>query len=92
MVDVHTYVHLSPNCGYNIYLSASLSTSINQFIIAAGQHEVIAENLSLAVVSDLNSLVKSLKDDRRKVSYVLRFLLHLVIRFFLRNIKKISLL
>jgi hypothetical protein len=36
-------------------------------MFSAGQHEVIAENLSTAVVSDLSSLVKSLKDDRRKV-------------------------
>jgi hypothetical protein len=38
--------------------------------LLAGQHEVIAENLSTAVVADLSSLVKSLKDDRRKVSII----------------------
>jgi hypothetical protein len=38
--------------------------------LVAGQHEVIAENLSTAVVADLSSLVKSLKDDRRKVSII----------------------
>jgi hypothetical protein len=30
---------------------------------------VIAENLSTAVVTDLQTLVKSMKDDRRKVSW-----------------------
>ena len=29
--------------------------------------QVIAENLSTAVVSDLNTLAKSIRDDRRKV-------------------------
>ena len=30
--------------------------------------QVIAENLSTAVVADLQTLVKSMKDDRRKVT------------------------
>jgi hypothetical protein len=42
--------------------------------LLAGQHEVIAENLSTAVVADLSSLVKSLKDDRRKVGIYSLFL------------------
>jgi hypothetical protein len=33
----------------------------------AGQHEMIAENLSTSVVQELSTLVKQLKDDRRKV-------------------------
>ena len=41
---------------------------LNEINDLAGQHEVIAENLSTAVVSDLTTLVKSMKDDRRKVS------------------------
>ena len=45
---------------------------LKSHILCSGQHEMIAENLSTAVVSDLNQLVKSLKDDRRKVG---RFLL-----------------
>jgi hypothetical protein len=40
---------------------------LNEINDLAGQHEVIAENLSMAVVSDLTTLVKSMKDDRRKV-------------------------
>ena len=40
----------------------------------SGQHEVIAENLSTAVVSDLNTLVKSIRDDRRKVEGLFLFL------------------
>ena len=34
--------------------------------------QVIAENLNTAVVSDLNTLAKSIRDDRRKVSIVTR--------------------
>jgi hypothetical protein len=33
----------------------------------AGQHELIAENLSTQVAHELSNLVKQLKDDRRKV-------------------------
>ena len=33
----------------------------------AGQHELVAENLSTQVAVELNALVKNLKDDRRKV-------------------------
>ena len=40
---------------------------LNEINDLAGQHEVIAENQSTAVVSDLTTLVKSMKDDRRKV-------------------------
>ena len=41
---------------------------LNELGDQAGQHEVIAENLSTQVVHELNTLVKQLKDDRRKVS------------------------
>ncbi len=37
----------------------------------AGQHEVVAENLSTHVVQELATLVKQLKDDRRKVEATL---------------------
>ena len=40
---------------------------LNKINDLAEQHEVIAENLSTAMVSDLTTLVKSMKDDRRKV-------------------------
>lgn len=40
---------------------------MNELGDQAGQHEVIAENLSTQVVQELNTLVKQLKDDRRKV-------------------------
>jgi hypothetical protein len=33
----------------------------------AGQHEVIAENLSTGVVREVQNLVRELKDDRKKV-------------------------
>ena len=52
---------------------------LNEINDQAGQHEVIAENLSTAVVSDLSILVKSMRDDRRKVSsHVIRHQPHWV--------------
>ena len=47
---------------------------LNELGDQAGQHEMIAENLSTSVVQELSSLTKQLKDDRRKVSsFQLRF-------------------
>ncbi len=40
---------------------------LNELGDQAGQHEMIAENLSTSVVQELSTLVKQLKDDRRKV-------------------------
>ena len=42
---------------------------LNELGDQAGQHEMIAENLSTSVVHELSSLTKQLKDDRRKVKY-----------------------
>ena len=42
---------------------------LNELGDQAGQHELIAENLSTSVVLELASLVKQLKEDRRKVSF-----------------------
>ena len=39
---------------------------LNELGDQAGQHEMIAENLSTSVVQELTVLVKQLKDDRRK--------------------------
>jgi len=39
---------------------------LNELGDQAGQHEMIAENLSTSVVQELSSLTKVLKDDRRK--------------------------
>lgn len=39
---------------------------LNELGDQAGQHEMIAENLSTSVVQELSTLVKQLKDDRRK--------------------------
>ena len=44
---------------------------MNELGDQAGQHEMIAENLSTSVVSELTNLVKQLKDDRRKVRAIL---------------------
>lgn len=51
---------------YQFTATKAFKLMLNEINDLAGQHEVIAENLSTAVVSDLSSLVKSLKDDRRK--------------------------
>jgi len=51
---------------YQFTATKAFKLMLNEINDLAGQHEVIAENLSLAVVSDLNQLTKSLKDDRRK--------------------------
>ena len=41
---------------------------LNELGDQAGQHELIAENLSSSVVQELSTLTKQLKDDRRKVN------------------------
>lgn len=51
---------------YQFTATKAFKVMLNEITDLAGQHEVIAENLSTAVVADLNTLVKSLKDDRRK--------------------------
>ena len=68
----------SRNASISFCLSSSASSRftytkayknlLNELGDQAGQHEVIAENLSTQVVHELNALVKQLKDDRRKVS------------------------
>ena len=37
----------------------------------AGQHEVVAENLTLAVTKEIVALVKDFKEDRKRVSLVI---------------------
>jgi hypothetical protein len=51
---------------YQFTATKAFKVMLNEITDLAGQHEVIAENLSTAVVADLATLVKSLKDDRRK--------------------------
>jgi len=51
---------------YQFTATKAFKLMLNEINDLAGQHEVIAENLSTAVVSDLNTLVKSIRDDRRK--------------------------
>ena len=36
----------------------------------AGQHEVVAEQLSASVASDITAVIKELKDERKRVSPV----------------------
>jgi len=51
---------------YQFTATKAFKLMLNEINDLAGQHEVIAENLSTAVVADLTTLVKSMKDDRRK--------------------------
>jgi len=51
---------------YQFTATKAFKLMLNEINDLAGQHEVIAENLSTAVVSDLTILVKSMRDDRRK--------------------------
>ena len=60
---------------FNVFLSfyfrftctKAYKNLLNELGDQAGQHELIAENLSTTVVLELATLVKQLKDDRRKV-------------------------
>ena len=56
---------------YQFTATKAFKLMLNEINDLAGQHEVVAENLSTAVVSDLTSLVKSMKDDRRKVGAII---------------------
>jgi len=51
---------------YQFTATKAFKLMLNEINDLAGQHELIAENLSTAVVSDLTTLVKSMRDDRRK--------------------------
>jgi len=51
---------------YQFTATKAFKLMLNEINDLAGQHEVIAENLNTAVVSDLNTLAKSIRDDRRK--------------------------
>jgi len=51
---------------YQFTATKAFKLMLNEINDLAGQHEVIAENLSTAVVADLQTLAKSMKDDRRK--------------------------
>ena len=56
---------------YQFTATKAFKLMLNEINDLVGQHEVVAENLSTAVVSDLTSLVKSMKDDRRKVGAII---------------------
>ena len=59
----------------------AFSLMLNEINDLAGQHELIAENLSTAVVSDLTTLIRSLKDDRRKqLQVIILFLFDYFVR------------
>lgn len=51
---------------YQFTCTNAYKNLLNELGDQAGQHEVIAENLSTSVVLELTKLVKELKDDRRK--------------------------
>ena len=41
--------------------------AVNETADLAGQHEVIAENLTLYIVQEINTQLKELKEERKKV-------------------------
>lgn len=42
---------------------------LNELKDVAGQHELVAENIEERIIVKLNQLVRSLKDERRKVTF-----------------------
>ena len=66
---MHRFHSVSPFHSFSRFTyTKAYKNLLNELGDQAGQHEVIAENLSTQVVHELNTLVKQLKDDRRKVS------------------------
>ena len=66
---MHRFHSVSPCHSFSRFTyTKAYKNLLNELGDQAGQHEVIAENLSTQVVHELNTLVKQLKDDRRKVS------------------------
>ena len=55
------------NCFNRFTCLQTYKNLLNELGDQAGQHEMIAENLSTSVAQELLSLIKQLKDDRRKV-------------------------
>jgi hypothetical protein len=47
---------------------------IKELIDIAGQHESIAENVTSQVVTDLQQLVHTLRQDRKRVGYTIKLL------------------
>jgi len=65
---VKTYIPKKKNDedDYQFTCTKAYKNLLNELGDQAGQHELIAENLSTSVVLELASLVKQLKEDRRK--------------------------
>lgn len=65
---VKTYIPKKKNDedDYQFTCTKAYKNLLNELGDQAGQHELIAENLSTSVVLELSSLVKQLKEDRRK--------------------------
>ena len=63
IIVIHIFVFFRFTC------TKAYKNLLNELGDQAGQHELIAENLSTSVVLELASLVKQLKEDRRKVSF-----------------------
>ena len=70
---IYVFKHSNSNfhmsiCLFRFTYTKAYKNLLNELGDQAGQHEVIAENLSTQVVFELATLVKVLKDDRRKVN------------------------
>ena len=46
---------------------------LNELKDIAGQHELVAENIEERIIIKLNQLIRSLKDERKKVSFKFQF-------------------
>ena len=66
LVKTYTPKKKNDEDDYQFTCTKEYKNALKELGCQAGQHEVIAENLSTAVVKELASLVKQLKEDRRK--------------------------
>jgi hypothetical protein len=67
---------------------------IKELIDIAGQHESIAENVTSQIVTDLQQLVHTLRQDRKRVGFTIKLLLFYfqsLVIVFLAHISKTSL-
>jgi hypothetical protein len=66
LVTTYTPKKKNDEDDYEFTCMKEYRNALNELGCQAGQHEVIAENLNTSIVLELASLVKQLKEDRRK--------------------------
>ncbi len=75
------------NCFNRFTCLQTYKNLLNELGDQAGQHEMIAENLSTSVAQELLSLIKQLKDDRRKVRQKRQHQSSIFLKVFLLTLK-----